>query len=509
MTVTTATDERFRLLTEAAPIGMFEADAEGNCRYTNPEWTAITGVAGADALGRGWEQILLCEDADDVIARWNAAQLACATYHERFRIVSRGDVRWIEAKAVPTFVGSELQGWVGTFVDVTASVEAERANNSARDRAVEAARLKSEFVANISHEIRTPLNAVLGLSEILADTPLDEKQFSYVDTLRRAGGDLLTLLNDVLDLSKMEAGAMELSNAPFDLAEMVRNTAQLFATSARSKGLSFDVEVSGDGGSRIVGDAARLRQVVSNLIANAIKFTDMGGVAIRVSTATTVEQWTDVRIAVEDSGAGVSSEDRERIFDMFCQADSSPTRRARGSGLGLMICRQILDLMEGTLELESEPGVGSTFVVQLTLPIHDAVVDAPEVQTTRTRHTRALVVEDNAVNQLVLQTLLRQQGCEVDVAENGQIGSEFAAARDYDVVFMDCQMPVMDGYAATGAIRAVPGSRGAVPIVALTASAMPEDRQRCLDAGMDEYLPKPVSKAALQAVLDRVAREQR
>jgi PAS domain S-box-containing protein len=507
--VSVMTEDRFRLLTEAAPVGMFECDAQGKCLYTNPAWQEITQLRGAEGLGEGWERMVHPDDLARVRAEWSAAQLAATTLNTRFRVVPGDDGRWVDACAVPTIAHGEVIGWVGTLVEITATLEAERTSNAARDRAVDASRLKSEFVANISHEIRTPLNAVLGLAEILAGTNLDEKQLSYVDTLRRAGDDLLTLLNDILDLSKIEAGAMRVEAVPFDLEAMVQATADLFAPSARSKGLDFAVVAAPGLTRQLIGDWPRLRQVVSNLVSNAIKFTDTGGVEVHIATTARAGGTVELAIAVADTGPGIDDADRERVFDVFGQADSSPTRRSRGSGLGLPISRQILDLMKGTLSLESVVGEGSVFTARVLLETGRQRVDAPaREETSDVVKRRVLVVEDNAVNQLVLQTLLTSQGCEVELADDGVAGAVAAADTDFDLIFMDCQMPRMDGYEATAAIRAMPGSRGSVPIVALTASAMPADRQRCLDAGMDDYLSKPVSRAALSEVLQRLSRAE-
>jgi PAS domain S-box-containing protein len=493
------TNADFHALADAAPIGIFEADLEGNARYTNPAWHRITRIAEDGEPHAAWKAILHPDDANSTMALWQAALETGSGFDHRWRIVVDGEVRWLDACVAPTFAGGQVSGFVGTVVDVTALVIAETSLAEARDQAIEASRMKSEFIANISHEIRTPLNGVLGLTQILADSPLDPKQQSYVDTIRRAGDELLELLNNVLDLSKFEAGAMRTETVTFDIAALVRDTAQLFEASATNRGLVLDVMISQRLAPLVAGDPTRLRQVISNLVSNAIKFTDHGGVTVAAEPELVSADKFLLRVAVTDTGIGIPSDAHQAVFEAFAQGDSSTTRRFGGSGLGLSISKRIVEIMGGRVELDSSPGRGSTFTVWVPLGIADPVAtsgaasSAPPAVTPR----RVLVVEDNAVNQLVLQTMLGKLGHEVDIAENGADAVALAAMGPYDVIFMDCQMPVMDGYAATKAIRALSNGAATTPIVALTASAMPEDRQRCLNAGMDAYLSKPIKQSDL------------
>ena len=311
----------------------------------------------------------------------------------------------------------------------------------------------------------------------------------------------------MLDLSKVEAGAMRAETVTFDLGALVRNTAQLFAASASNPGSGarrHDLEKLAPLSS---GDPTRLRQVISNLISNAIKFTDQGGVTVTADAEPSADGDPLIRIAVTDTGIGIPFEVQQTIFEPFAQGDSSTTRRFGGSGLGLSISKRIVEMMGGRVVLRSLPGHGSTFIISVPLGIADASTDADsaDLPAALPNPLRILVVEDNAVNQLVLQTMLARLGHSVDIAENGAVAVELKRAQLYDVILMDCQMPVMDGYAATAAIRALPGIAAVTPIVALTASAMPTDRQRCLDAGMDAYLAKPINQADLIATIARVA----
>ena len=500
-------ETRFRAIADAAPIGVFEADADGHVCYTNAAWEAITGIEGVDALDAGWQRMLHADDKDRVLAKWSAGLLKPVAYTQRFRIVRRdGTERHVDARVAPIVVEDKPDGFVGTLVDATHALEAEVLSDRARRQALESSRLKSGFIANISHEIRTPLNGVIGLTQILSDTSLDAKQRVYVDTLRQAGEDLLGLLNDVLDLSKVEAGAMRVESVAFDARRLIGESARLFEPTAAIRRLTLDVVVAPTVPKTLSGDPTRLRQVLSNLLSNAIKFTDCGGVTLSAEAIQTGADQVNLRLVVHDTGPGIPDDARQRIFEPFAQVDSSTTRRFGGSGLGLSISKQIVELMGGTLSVESVVGQGSTFTVDV--PLRLGTVE-PTVQTRNgrcgsRRTLRILIAEDNPINQLVLQTMLTNLGHDVATSDDGAVAAELAQSGSFDLVFMDCQMPVMDGYAATAAIRALPGKAGRVPIVALTASAMTSDRERCLDAGMDEYLAKPVIEADLVAVLDRI-----
>ncbi|MCA9537724.1 MAG: response regulator [Myxococcales bacterium] len=370
--------------------------------------------------------------------------------------------------------------------------------DDAREQAQEANRTKTRFLANMSHEIRTPMNGVLNMLDLLRDGPLSEGQRRSVDVAYRSAQALLHLLNDIVDLAKVEAGALALEARPFSLHRSVREVIEFFALSASGKGLRLSFEPGEDAPDGLIGDAFRLRQVLINLVGNAIKFTTKGGIRVRVSSNARGE----TVLKVVDSGIGIASDQVERIFDPFTQADASSTRRHGGTGLGLAISRQLVEQMGGTLRAESALGTGSTFIVTLPLPRVDEV---PEPETTLVTRTvfpgaRVLVVEDNPVNRMVAEKLLARLQVNIESAVDGRQGIDAALAGHFDLVLMDCQMPEVDGYEATRHLREVGYTR---PIVALTANAMEGDRERCLDAGMDDFLAKPLRKDALLAALDR------
>jgi signal transduction histidine kinase/CheY-like chemotaxis protein len=376
-----------------------------------------------------------------------------------------------------------------------------------RERAAEAAnRAKSHFLATMSHEIRTPLNGVLGMAQAMTGDELSDVQRERLKTIRRSGETLLAVLNDVLDLSKIEASKLELELVEFDLAHVARGVVAAFTPLANRKGVSFGFEIEDAAKGAYRGDSTRLRQILYNLIANAVKFTEAGQVSFTIR-----REGENLVFDIADTGIGMSREVLDRLFDNFFQADASTTRRYGGSGLGLAICRELVVLMGGEIEAQSTPGVGSTFQLRLPLPrIGDGVVKpqilaaAPEART-EPGAIRLLAAEDNDVNQLVLKTLLLQAGIDPVIVVNGREAVEAWEAQDWDVILMDVQMPEMDGPSAARAIRAgelVTGRRR-TPIIALTANAMAHQRAEYDAAGMDDLVPKPIEVNRLFAALEQ------
>ena len=376
----------------------------------------------------------------------------------------------------------------------------------ARAAAEAASRAKSQFLANMSHEIRTPMNGILGMAELLLDTPLSERQRHHLDTLHRSGESLLDIINDILDFSRIEAGKLELAPADFDLRASVGELARAFADRASRKGLVLECHVAEAVPEAVHADAVRLRQVLNNLIGNAIKFTEQGRVEVAVAPAGDGR----LRFTVRDTGIGIDAANRDMIFDAFAQADVSHSRRYGGTGLGLAISRQLVELMGGTLGLESAPGQGSTFWFEMPFSKAQAVVQrAAEPPRTLPRlNGHVLLAEDNAVNEAVACAMLESFGLRVSVARNGLQALDALAGQAFDLVLMDCQMPELDGFEATRRLRQRERDKGLPPaarqtVVAVTANAIEGDRERCLAAGMDDYLSKPFSKAGLHVLLAR------
>ncbi|THD54170.1 MAG: response regulator [Phenylobacterium sp.] len=374
---------------------------------------------------------------------------------------------------------------------------------AARDEAEMASRAKSAFLATMSHEIRTPLNGVLGMAQVIAARPdLHSEVRAHVDVIRASGEGLLAILNDILDLSRVEAGKLKLEDIEFDLAALAMGARDTFAPLADDKGVALELEFAKGAAGVYRGDPTRVRQILHNLISNALKFTEAGRIAVGVS-----RDEGAVRIAVADSGVGIEGEALSRLFAKFEQADASTTRRYGGAGLGLSICRELAELMGGSIVAQSEPGKGSTFTVCLPLARSGraaASAAAPAVARAAGRPLRVLAAEDNAINQLVLRTLLAQVGVEPVVVGDGRAALEAWSREPWDLILMDVQMPVMDGPTAARAIRAAEAGSGRpyTPIVALTANAMSHQVSDYVEAGMDGHVAKPIEAASLFAALE-------
>ena len=642
-----ASADQLRLLTDAAPVGIFQTDAQARYVYTNPRWTEITGIASEEAEGQTWDSMmasnhLACPGSDGSEDGADHGET-----DQRFELRRPGSASAIvlaTSKPIPDGEGGTA-GWVGILADVTAVADAETAMANARDEANEASRLKSNFLANMSHEIRTPMNGVIGLTGLLLETTLTDEQRQYAESVRTSGDALISIIDQILDFSKIEAGKLETDEAPFALSANVEEVCSVVAAPAHAKGVEVLSFVDGDLPDTVVGDFARVRQVLINLTSNAVKFTKAGEVCVQVTPEP--DDGSGVRFEVIDTGIGIPVGSLDRIFDSFAQGDNSTTRRFGGTGLGLAISKHLVEMMGGQINVRSVVGEGSTF--WFTLPLGAAGTEAPAeprapeltdvrvlavddnamsrrflarqlvawgthcdtaaggdqalemlaaadaakvpydmvlldggidgsdetelparirsrrlasvapvlmmvssqrerasgrvagadgfvtkpVSQSRLRAGMAqvldlkgsdkqggeptepfddgrvhdgspvLLAEDNEINRIVARRMLEKRGFRVDEAVDGREALAMCRRRRYKAVFMDCQMPELDGYETTVELRRREGTDRRVPIIAMTASTMDGDRERCLAAGMDDYVPKPIAAEALDNAISR------
>ena len=512
-------EERFALAVRGTNDGIWDWDIRSGEVFFSPRWKSMIGYADSELPNNfaTFEKLLHPDDHDRVMASledYLASRVA--RYSVEFRFLHKdGSWRWILARgrALRDADGRPYR-MAGSHTDVTERKKDEEELRHARQAAEAANSAKSVFLANMSHEIRTPMNGIIGMGELLLNTKLDSTQREYLEMLKHSADSLMELLNDVLDFSKIEAGKMELDSHEFDLNETVTESVQGMNVRAFQKRLVLLHHISPEVPARLIGDDGRLRQILLNLIGNAIKFTHKGGVTIEVEVESETADLIMLHFKINDTGIGIVGSMHQRIFDAFTQAEASTTRRYGGTGLGLAICRDLVELMHGRIWVESQPDVGSTFhftaafgrtsgiSIKPVSPRVEAVVTAPASM-------RVLVVEDGHVNQLVSSRMLEGRGHMVTLASNGKEAIKLIKGHSYDAVLMDVQMPGMNGLEATAAIREMEQVSGArVPIIAMTANAMRGDRELCLAAGMDDYIAKPLRSVELFQTVEKFARRK-
>jgi PAS domain S-box-containing protein len=520
-------EERFQLAAQATNDALWDFDLSTMQGWWSTAYTTTFGLPSGDIPPGTWEEHLHPEDRERAVSSVEsmaAADLASWSAEYRLRrgngtyanVIDRGYlVR--DKHGTPTRM-------LGTVTDVTRRTQEEEALRHAKDEAEHANRAKSAFLATMSHEIRTPLNGVLGMTDLLLGTPLTAEQHEYAAIIRESGGALLQLINDILDFSKIEAEKIVIEQEPFSPRQLIDTIAHVLVAQAREKRIELLTYVAPDVPQVVRGDAGRLRQILINLVGNAVKFTESGEVSLHVAVEHASEGQVMLRYAVRDTGIGLTQPQIARLFQPFTQADGSMTRRYGGTGLGLAVSKRLVDLMGGSIEVASVIGQGSTF----TCLVPHAPVESPaseiyldqfarataghEAATNRSTHTpdatpnkgpMILVAEDNLVNQKLVLMQLKKLGYQAQAVATGRAAVEAVAEGSYSLVLMDCQMPEMDGLEATRVLRMDPAGQGRIPIIALTANAMQGDREACLSAGMDDYLSKPLKVEALRAVIAR------
>jgi PAS domain S-box-containing protein len=491
-------ETRLRGVISSINEGMFVIGPDGRVESWNDAAERGTGLPRQALEGRPLERTLPAFAAAVEATRAKAGAADATTTHDIALDVD-GAIRHLELRVFPFDAGT-----TGFFTDVTARIKHEAELRHARDAAQAAARAKSEFLARMSHEIRTPMNGVLGMSTLLFDTPLTPDQRECATVVHESAEHLMHVIDDILDFSKIEAGKLRIESVPFEMADVLEQALAIVAPSASRKSLALRAEAPRTDVPALLGDPHRLRQVLINLLGNAVKFTETGSVTLRLSVREIANGSAALRIEVLDTGIGIEPKALGRLFSPFEQADGSMTRRFGGTGLGLAITRQLVDLMGGRVGVTSEPGLGSNFWLELTLLVAAPEIVQGPVPTKEAKPAHGLVVllaEDNPVNIAVAVALLRREGHRVVVANSGEAALAFLERQTFDVVLMDCHMPGMDGFEATRQLRA----RGLqIPVIALTASAMDDERAECFAVGMDDFLAKPLTVTSLREVLLRI-----
>ncbi|MEC5400278.1 PAS domain S-box protein [Uliginosibacterium sp. H1] len=517
-------EDRLRQMSRAveqSPVAVVITDINGRIEYVNPKFCESSGYSEREVLGQSPRLLASGSTSDEEYAALWRNIASGQSWHGEFLNQRRDGSQFWESVSVSPIKDAQgaITHYIGIKEDISERKAFEEELRGAKDAAEAATQAKSQFLASMSHEIRTPMNAILGMTNLALKTSLDAKQHNYIAKAHSAANALLGVINDILDFSKIEAGKLAMEAAPFALQDVLDNVANVVGLRAQEKGLALAFDLAPNLPHMLVGDPLRLAQVLINLGTNAIKFTAEGQVRCAVSLLREEGDDMLLQFDVSDTGIGISKEQQQRLFQPFSQADASTTRRYGGSGLGLVICRQLVDLMHGEIGVDSEPGQGATFWFTARLGRASAILRGSETRSSRLgvqlvsssdlarfaerlSGAEVLLVEDYPLNQELAIEFLRAVGINVAVAAHGVEALSMLAERNYDAVLMDCQMPVMDGYTAAAEIRRKPQWRD-LPIVAMTADAMAEDRERVLAVGMNDHVAKPIDPHTLYATLQR------
>jgi PAS domain S-box-containing protein len=471
---------------------IFVVDFDGNICYHNSSVGETLGYKSKSLAGHNFFDYILPNTLEDLQKKFKDSRKRAYTEKVEFQFLCADkSYRFLEFNAINLKIKEGLEGFILDCRDIT-----QRKKDA--EELVKLQKAKEQFLANISHEIRTPINGIAGMADLLGENSNTEERETYLNAIKHSAENLKLIINDILDLAAIESGKLRFEKIPFNLTDLVPSLVGTFAYQAKDKKIKLDYNIEQNLNRILLGDPVRLNQILVNLISNAVKFTHSGDIKVQCSVEREQKTLCWVRIEVTDTGIGIPTEKLNTIFESFSQADASVTRKYGGSGLGLTIVKQLVELQNGKITVRSEENSGSTFIVLIPYTIGKASNFSPvnfvgkkSLDESLTRHLQVLLVEDNDINRLYAKSILNKWRCEVDIAENGLVAIEKVKNNNYDIVLMDVQMPVMDGYEATRAIRILDGDRKEIPILALTANATKSDVQKCLASGMNDYLPKP------------------
>ncbi len=507
-------EDRFRIMADHAPVMIWMANLDKLCIFFNKVWLDFTGRSLAEEYGNGWAEGVHADDFERCLDTYVSAFDARQSFTMEYRLLRYdGEYRWLIDNGIPYYnAEGEFLGYLGSCIDISDRKHAEELLEQSRQAAENANQVKSQFLAMMSHEIRTPLNAILGILDLFTQTPLDTKQVEYLNVATQASTNLLAIVNDILDLTKVESGMIELEQIEFDVIELTHACVRLMMASSHQKSLQLGVFIEPNVSSLVCGDPLRFKQVLLNLLNNAIKFTEKGSVIVKLSAQSAINSMDNCVVLVEviDTGIGIPQELQSGLFEVFVQADASDTRKYGGSGLGLAITKRLVTLWGGRLGVDSKPNEGSRFWFSFGSEViktnTKTLIDPLVSKTPSDTDTQALIVakillvDDSVFNQVVLSSMLNSAGHQVDVADSGTDAIKAATDNAYDLILMDVSMPDMSGMEATTIIRQR-GVADNTPIIAITAHAMAGYKEKCLASGMNAYLTKPISRIDLLSVV--------
>ncbi|MGE5330011.1 MAG: ABC transporter substrate binding protein, partial [Deltaproteobacteria bacterium] len=512
-------EERFRFITENTKDFIWTMGLDGKFLYVSPSVKNIRGYTSEEVLNQTIDKALTkCSSQlalntlADISSRINSGERYIEPIYFEFEQPCKdGSVVWTEVWVYTLFKkNGEFNYFLGYSHDLTERKKAEEVLRKAKEAAEEANKAKSEFLANMSHEIRTPMNGIIGMTELTLLTDLTEVQRENLNLVKISAHSLLRVVNDVLDYSKIEAGKVELEYTAFDIKEIINEVIDLFGIAAKQKNVKINLKYDKSIPQTLIGDPGKIRQIISNIIGNAVKFTDKGEINVNVYIEDFYEQVLLLRFSISDTGIGIKQEKLDMIFDSFTQADGGCSRKYGGTGLGLAISKKLVEVMGGKIWAESECGVGSVFHFTIKLKSNDKVNNImqkpdylPETENKEAydeKALNALVVEDDDTSRKIISTLLINLNCTVYGTSNGKEALEIILNNNFDLIFMDIQMPIIDGYAMTSLIRQMEKklNKQRTPIIALTAYAVEGDKERCIEVGMDDYIPKPINLEEFQ-----------